>query len=90
MRYDALVELSRCPLTNVDSGKDLVIRVLVEMCAEVMSYNCKFVQNTSKPDGTMRKIMDVSKIRNLNWKPKIDLKAGVTLAYTRYLDALSL
>ena len=80
-RYDALVEPSHCPLINVGSGVDLTIRELAETIADVVGYAGNFVQDTSKPDGTMRKIMDVSKIRNLGWKPEIDLEAGIALAY---------
>ena len=89
-RYDALVEPSHCPLINVGSGVDLTIRELAEMIAEVVGYQGNFVQDTSKPDGTMRKIMDVSKIRNLGWKPEIDLKEGIALAYHNYLEGLTL
>ena len=62
-RYDALVEPSRCPLINIGSGEDLTIRELAETIADVVGYQGRFTQDTSKPDGTMRKIMDVSKIR---------------------------
>ena len=75
-RYDTLVEPSRCPLINVGSGEDLTIRELAETVAEVVGYTGKFVQDTSKPDGTMRKVMDVSRIRSLGWSPKITLKEG--------------
>lgn len=86
-RYDALVEPSQCPLINVGSGEDLTIRELAETIAEVIGYTGKFVQDTSKPDGTMRKIMDVSKVHNLGWKPTIALRAGIALAYTDYLSS---
>ncbi len=69
-RYAVLTEPSHCPLINVGSGEDLTIRELAETVAEVVGYQGKFVQDTSKPDGTMRKIMDVSRIRNLGWKPE--------------------
>ena len=67
--------------TVIGSGVDLTIRELAETIADVVGYAGNFVQDTSKPDGTMRKIMDVSKIRNLGWKPEIDLEAGIALAY---------
>ncbi len=85
-RYDALVEPSRCPLINVGSGEDLTIRELAETVAEVVGYKGGFVQDTSKPDGTMRKVMDVSRIRHLGWKPAIDLSRGISVAYDDYLD----
>ncbi|MDP1666472.1 MAG: GDP-L-fucose synthase [Methylobacter sp.] len=89
-RYNVLTNPDQCPLINVGTGQDLTIRALAEMCAEVAGYNGKFVQDTSKPDGTMRKVLDVSKIRNQGWVPKIDLKEGIALAYNSYLESLSL
>jgi GDP-L-fucose synthase len=87
-RYDTLVESSRCPLINVGSGEDLTIRELAELIAEVVGFQGRFVQDTSKPDGTMRKIMDVSKIRKLGWVPETDLRRGIALAYENYLCGL--
>lgn len=84
-RYDALVEPSHCPVINIGSGEDLTIRELAETVAEVVGYQGGFVQDTSKPDGTMRKIMDVSKIRKLGWAPEVDLHKGIALAYADYL-----
>ncbi len=85
-RYDTLVEPCQCPLINVGSGEDLTIRELAETVAAVVGYEGRFVQDTSKPDGTMRKIMDVSRIRNLGWMPEIDLDTGIARAYDDYLD----
>ena len=81
LRYDALVTPAQCPLINVGTGEDLTIRALAETIAEVVGYQGKFVQDTSKPDGTMRKVMDVSRIRALGWQPAIALREGVALAY---------
>jgi GDP-L-fucose synthase len=82
--YEELVEPSRCPLINVGSGEDLTIRELAETIAEVVGYQGRFVQDTSKPDGTMRKIMDVSKIRSLGWQAATPLSEGVQLAYNDF------
>ncbi|WP_047549772.1 GDP-L-fucose synthase family protein [Methylotenera sp. G11] len=87
-RYDTLVEPTRCPLINVGSGEDLTIRALAETVAKVVGYQGGFVQDTSKPDGTMRKIMDVSRIKALGWQPKTDLEAGIALSYKDYLESL--
>lgn len=84
-RYDALVDPTCCPLINIGSGKDLTIRELAEMVAEVVGYKGRFIQDTSKPDGTMRKIMDVSRLQALGWFPEIDLRDGIELAYKNYL-----
>ncbi len=86
VRYAALVDPTHCPLINVGSGIDLTIRELAEMVAEVVGFQGKFVQDTSKPDGTMRKVMDVSRIRSLGWAPKIDFSSGISIAYEDFLD----
>ena len=84
-RYNALVDPLHCPLINVGSGEDLTIRHLAETIADVVGYQGCFVQDTSKPDGTMRKLMDISKIRSLGWEPQINLRSGILLAYEDYL-----
>jgi len=88
-RYNALVAPSQCPLINVGTGTDLTIRELAETVADVVGYKGKFVQDTSKPDGTMRKVMDVSKIQNLGWKASTSLKAGIALTYKMFSSQIS-
>jgi GDP-L-fucose synthase len=85
-RYDMLVEPKRCPLINVGSGEDLTIQKLAETIAEVVGFTGKFVQDTAKPDGTMRKVMDVSRIRRLGWKHKVSMRDGIALAYVDYTN----
>ena len=85
-RYDALVDPAQCPLINVGSGEDLSIRELAETIAEVVGYRGQFIQDTSKPDGTMRKVMDISKIRHLGWMPQTTLADGILLAYKDFLN----
>jgi GDP-L-fucose synthase len=80
-RYDALVDPSQCPLINVGTGTDLTIRELAETVARVVGYKGGFVQETSKPDGTMRKVMDVSRIHSLGWKANTSLQDGINLTY---------
>jgi len=84
-RYNALVAPAQCPLINVGTGTDLTIRELAETVAGVVGYKGKFVQDTSKPDGTMRKVMDVSKIHNLGWKATTSLKEGIALTYKEFI-----
>lgn len=86
-RYSELVDPSRCPLINVGSGEDLTILALAEQIAEVVGYHGEFVQDTSKPDGTMRKMMDVSRINKLGWKATTVLSDGVAHSYNEFLDA---
>lgn len=83
-RYNALTNLGHCPLINVGTGEDLSIRALAEMCADVVGYTGKFVQDVSKPDGTIRKVLDVSKIGELGWRASTGLKEGINLAYKAF------
>jgi GDP-L-fucose synthase len=68
-------------LINIGVGADVTIRELAETISEVVGYEGKFVQDTSKPDGTMRKLMDVSKASSLGWNAKMKLKEGLGMAY---------
>ncbi|HTN94166.1 MAG TPA: GDP-L-fucose synthase [Gallionella sp.] len=85
-RYDALVAPSQCPLINIGTGTDLTIRELAETVAAVVGYKGKFVQDTSKPDGTMRKVMDVGKINALGWKASTGLMEGIALTYKEFIS----
>lgn len=87
-RYGALVDPAHCPLVNVGSGTDLTIRELAETVAAVVGYRGRFVQDASKPDGTMRKVMDVSRIGQLGWHASTSLQSGIALAYNDYLGGL--
>jgi GDP-L-fucose synthase len=84
-RYDPIVAPSQCPLINIGTGTDLTIRELAETVAAVVGYKGKFVQDTSKPDGTMRKVMDVGKIHGLGWKATTSLKDGIALTYKEFI-----
>jgi len=86
-RYDALVDPSQCPLINVGTGTDLTIRELAEIVARVVGYTGNFVQDTTKPDGAMRKVMDVSKIQSLGWKVNTNLQEGINLTYKKFYEA---
>lgn len=84
-RYNKLVEPSQCPLINVGTGEDQSIRKLAEIIAGVVGYQGKFVQDTSKPDGTMRKVMDVTKIQALGWRAITSLREGIASAYRDFI-----
>lgn len=71
-------------LINVGTGKDLTIKEIVETVADVMGFNGTFRFNTDRPDGMMRKVMDVSRINNLGWKAKIELKDGIQKTVNYY------
>ncbi len=87
-RYNALTAPDQCPLINVGTGEDLTIRALAEICADVVGYNGRFVQDTSKPDGTMRKVLDVSEISQLGWRASTGLKEGISLTYRAFRDSI--
>ncbi len=71
---------------NIGTGKDITIKELAETIMEVTGYHGKLTFNTEKPDGTPRKLMDVSKINNLGWQHKIDLKEGIEDTYRDFLE----
>ncbi|SFW72371.1 GDP-L-fucose synthase [Chitinophaga sancti] len=68
-------------LVNIGVGEDLSILDLARMIKEIVGYEGRLVFDSSKPDGTPRKLMDVSKLHGLGWKAKIGLKEGITAVY---------
>ena len=70
---------------NVGSGEELSIRQLAEMIAQVVGFTGHIEFDPSMPDGTPRKLMDVSRIRALGWKPRLALPEGIRSAYAWYL-----
>lgn len=72
-------------LLNLGTGTDVTIRELTELVAEVTGFTGKIVWDRTKPDGTPRKLMDVSKLRALGWQAKIALRDGVRLTYASFL-----
>lgn len=73
-------------LLNVGTGEDCTIKELVEIIQNVSKFKGTVKWNTSKPDGTPRKLLDVSRINNLGWKAKIDLKLGLEQTYNSYVN----
>ena len=70
---------------NVGTGTDITIRELAETIAEVVGYRGRFVFDTSRPDGTPRKLLDVSRLTALGWTARIPLKEGLKQAYDWYV-----
>jgi len=70
---------------NVGTGEDVTIRELAEMVQDVVGYEGELRWNTDKPDGTPRKLMDVSRLHNLGWKHTTDLREGLELTYQDFL-----
>ncbi|MBY0439785.1 MAG: NAD-dependent epimerase/dehydratase family protein, partial [Burkholderiales bacterium] len=71
---------------NVGCGEDVSIRALAELAARVVGFAGQLVYDPSKPDGTPRKLMDVSRIRSTGWSPKVPLEQGIALAYQDFLN----
>jgi len=84
--YFLMENYSEPNLINIGTGEDLTIRDLALAIKETVGFEGELVFDTSKPDGTPRKLMDVSKLHNLGWKHKIVLKEGLELAYQDYLS----
>lgn len=71
---------------NIGTGKEITIRGLAELVKEIVGYEGKIVFDSSKPDGTPRKLLDVSRLENAGWVYKTDLKDGIKQAYEWFLD----
>ena len=71
---------------NVGTGTDVTIMELAQMVAEVTGFAGRVGNDPSKPDGTMRKLMDVSRLADMGWTAKIDLKDGIRETYGWFLD----
>ena len=71
---------------NVGCGSDVTIKELASLVADVIEFEGEIATDPSKPDGTPRKMLDVSKLVNLGWRPKIELREGVAQTYRWYLD----
>ncbi|TXD83968.1 GDP-L-fucose synthase [Subsaximicrobium wynnwilliamsii] len=69
---------------NIGTGEDISIKDLAEMIKTIVGFEGKLVYNTNKPDGTLRKLTDVSKLNALGWKHKMNLKNGISEVYDWY------
>ncbi len=71
---------------NVGTGKELSIKELTELTAKVIGYEGQIAWDTTKPDGTPRKLLDVSKLKSLGWEYKVELEDGIRMAYEDFLS----
>lgn len=76
------------PLLNLGSGSDLSIKQLVYLVKEVVGFSGGILFDGSKPDGTMKKLMDSGRLNKLGWKAKYNLNDGIRLAYSAYQNAV--
>jgi len=73
-------------IINIGTGMDLSIAELAYLIKDIVGYDGNIVFDTSKPDGTPRKLLDVSKIFNMGWKPRITLEEGIRSTYSWYQE----
>ena len=86
--YFLMQEYNEAGLVNIGTGHDLSIKELALLIKEVVGFTGELVFDTSKPDGTPRKLMDVTKLHSLGWQHRIELKEGLALAYQDFLKKL--
>jgi len=83
-RFQSLLAVSRVPLVNVGCGEDVTISELAAEVAKATDFAGSWEFDVSKPDGTMRKVLDVSVLSALGWRAKVPLSDGIGLAYADY------
>ena len=71
---------------NIGTGKEVTILELANLIKEVVGFEGNIVFDNTKPDGTMRKLMDVSRINDLGWHAKTSLKDGIKIVYKDFLE----
>ncbi len=80
-KYSSLLSQDEPPLINIGTGQDLSIRELAEIVCRVTEFDGKLVFDTTKPDGTPRKLLDVARIESLGWKASTALEDGIARTY---------
>jgi GDP-L-fucose synthase len=84
--YTCMKDYDSPEIINVGTGEDITIRELSEIISKVTKFPGFTNWDTTKPNGTPRKLLDVTKIKSLGWEPKIDLKEGIKSTYEWYKD----
>jgi len=72
-------------IVNIGCGEDITVRELAELICDVVGFNGELVWDATKPDGTPRKLLDITKIRALSWQPTIPLRQGIAQTYEWFL-----
>ena len=78
-RYDS------SEIINIGCGEDISICELAELVCDVVGFEGELAWDTTKPDGTPRKLLDITKLRNLGWQPTISLREGIAQTYDWFL-----
>jgi len=76
-------------IINIGVGEDLTIRELAQLVAEIVGYEDGISFDSSKPDGTPQKLLDVSRMQSLGWRPRIGLRQGIHMTYEYYLEPMA-
>lgn len=84
VNFKKLVEKNVCPLINVGTGIDLSINNLAHLVKNIIGFKGKFLFDNSKPDGTLRKILNIEKIKSLGWHPEISFEDGLVQTYNNF------
>lgn len=71
---------------NVGTGKDITIQELAELIKDIVGFEGRIVNDTSKPDGTPRKLLDVSRLKELGWEARIGLREGLEMTYQWFVE----
>ena len=87
--YSSLLREDSPPLINIGTGEDVTVRELAETVARVLGFAGSFVFDRSKPDGTPRKLMDVSRLHSLGWKHSTSLERGIEQTWNAVQDRFS-
>ncbi len=77
---------SEAGFVNIGTGTDVTIKALAEMVKKIVGFEGELVWDSSKPDGTPRKLMDVSRLHSLGWQHQIELEQGIAFAYQDFLE----
>lgn len=82
--YFLMQDYNEAEFVNIGTGVDITIAALAQLIKEIVGYEGNIVNDTTKPDGTPRKLMDVSKMKALGWSAQIDLQSGIRSVYEAY------
>jgi GDP-L-fucose synthase len=77
-------------IINVGAGKDITIRDLADLVRDIVGFKGPVQYDASKPDGTPRKLLDVSRLSSMGWQPRISLREGIEMTYRWYVKEKSL
>ena len=86
--YICMQKYNEPEIINIGTGEDVTIKELAETIIEVTGYKNDYEWDTSKPNGTPRKVLNVDKIKSLGWEPKVGLREGIEKTYELYKESL--